>query len=200
MIASNHRTEITSEISKRRIMFLRSISPLTALLFLAASITPAQSEPATPTLKSVLLEQLRGTHNQEEWFVPVNIAIEGLTPEQASWKDETENHSIVQLVTHLIFWNQQQLAKFKGEKPPSFSGDNKETFSGLDKTSWDASVKQVDEVLTAWEKAIEEADEAKLAKWSSTIAKISTHNAYHTGQIIYIRKMRKNWDPEKGVK
>ena len=61
-------------------------------------------------------------------------------------------------------------------------------------------MKQVDEVLAAWEKAIEEADEAKLAKWASTIAKISTHNAYHTGQIIYIRKMRKNWDPEKGVK
>lgn len=173
------------------------------LLLFAASTAMAQSPPAStgaPTLKSVLLEQLKGTHNQEEWFVPVKIAVEGLTPEQASWKDETESHSIVQLVNHLTFWNRQQLAKFRGENPPAFSGDNKETFSGLDKTSWDASVKQLDDVLVAWEKGIEEADEAKLAKWSSTIAKISTHNAYHTGQIIYIRKMRKNWDPEKGVK
>jgi hypothetical protein len=61
-------------------------------------------------------------------------------------------------------------------------------------------VKQIDELLKAWEKAIADADETKLAKWYSTIAKISTHNAYHTGQIIYIRKMRRNWDPEKGVK
>ncbi|MDQ6809682.1 MAG: DinB family protein [Verrucomicrobiota bacterium] len=169
----------------------------------AVSTALAQTAPvskATPTLKSVLLEQLRGTHNQEEWFVPVKIAIEGLTPEQAAWKDETENHSIVQLVNHLTFWNRQQLAKFRGENPPAFSGDNKETFSGLDKTSWDASVKELDDVLIAWEQGIEEADEAKLAKWSSTIAKISTHNAYHTGQIIYIRKLRKNWDPAKGVK
>jgi len=167
---------------------------------LTASLLMGQSAPAAPTLKSVLLEQLKATHNKEEWFVPVKIAIEGLTPEQAAWKDTTDNHSIAQLVNHLIFWNRQQLAKFKGEKPVAFSGDNKETFAGLDKASWDASVKQIDEVLTAWEKAIEEADEAKLAKWYPTIARISTHNAYHTGQIIYIRKMKGNWDPAKGVK
>src|SRR4051812_45932947 len=138
-------------------------------LFAASSIMAESSPAAAATLKSVLLEQLRETHNQEQWFVPVKVAIEGLTPEQAGWKDETDNHSIAQLVNHLIFWNKQQLAKFNGEKPPAFSGDNKETFSGLDKATWEASVKQVDEVLTAWEKAIEGADEAKLAKWYSTI-------------------------------
>ncbi len=182
------------------LMSMRFFTSTMVLLSLVALAPMAQSESAAPTLKSVLLEQLKGTHNQEEWFVPVKIAIEGLTPEQAAWKDETENHSIAQLVNHLAFWNQQQLAKFRGEKPPVFSGDNKETFAGLDKSSWDASVKQLDEVLTALEKTIEEADEAKLAKWASNIAKISTHNAYHTGQIIYIRKLRQNWDPAKGVK
>lgn len=170
-------------------------------LFLAATIVAlAQGNSTNPTLKSVLLEQLKETHNEESWFVPVKIAIEGLTPEQASWKDSSDNHSIAQLVNHLIFWNKQQLAKFKGENATPFNGDNKETFTGVDKTSWEASVKEIDEVMTAWEKAIEAADEAKLAKWYSTIAKISTHNAYHTGQIIYIRKMKGNWDPAKGVK
>ena len=169
-------------------------------LLLTGSVVMAESAPASPTLKSILLQQLRETHNQEEWFVPIKVAIEGLTPEQAAWKDPNENHSIVQLVNHLIFWNQQQLAKFKGEKPAPFNGDNKETFAGLDKAAWEASVRQVDEVMTGLEKAIEGADEATLVKWSSTIAKISTHNAYHTGQIIYIRKMKGNWDPAKGVK
>ena len=179
---------------------MRLLTSLTVLLSLAASSAISQAEPTAPTLKSILLEQLKGTHDHEEWFVPVKIAIEGLTPEQAAWKDETENHSIAQLVNHLIFWNQQQLAKFREEKSPAFNGDNKETFAGLDKTSWEASVKQLDDVLTALEKMIEGADEVKLAKWAPNIARISTHNAYHTGQIIYIRKMRKNWDPEKGVK
>lgn len=168
--------------------------------FFSASGAIAEEKPDAPTLKSILLDQLRTTHDKEEWFVPINVAIEGLTPEQAAWKDETDNHSIVQLVNHLIFWNRQQLAKFNGEKPAAFTGDNKETFSGMDKATWDASIKQIDEILKAWEQAVEGADEAKLAKWSPTIARISTHNAYHTGQIIYIRKMKGNWNPEKGVK
>jgi hypothetical protein len=184
---------------------MRSISILTGQLSLAcflcaASFAIAETGPAAPTLKSILLTELKETHNQEEWFVPVKIAIDGLTPEQAAWKDPNENHSIVQLVNHLIFWNKQQLAKFKGENPPPFNGDNKETFAGLDKATWDASVKQIDEVMIAWEKAIEESDEATLLKSASTIARISMHNAYHTGQIIYIRKMKGNWDPAKGVK
>lgn len=178
----------------------RLLRPGLLCLLLSASTAMAQTTPAAPTLKSFLLEQLKTTHNHEDWFAPVKVAIEGLTPEQAGWKDPNENHSIAQLVNHLIFWNRQQLAKFKGEKPDAFSGDNKETFAGLDKASWDASVKQIDEVMLAWEKAVEEADDAKLAKWAGTIGRISTHNAYHTGQIIYIRKMKGNWDPAKGVK
>jgi len=51
-----------------------------------------------------------------------------------------------------------------------------------------------------WETAIKQADEAKLRKWYSTIANINTHNAYHTGQILYIRKLAGNWNPDKGVK
>ena len=171
------------------------------IFFLSFILSAAYAQnDKTPTLKSILLEQLRTTHNVEDWFVPVSIAVEGLTAEQANWKDASENHSIAQLATHLIFWDQQQLAKFKGEKEPTYSGDNKETFSPVDKNSWDATVKKLDSVLTAWEKAIEAADDTKLKSWYSAIAHIGTHNAYHTGQIIYIRKMKGWWNPDKGVK
>ena len=154
-----------------------------------------------PTIKSVLLEQLKTTHNKKEWFVPVNTAVEGLTPEQAMWKDSSGNHSVGQLVNHLIFWNAQQLAKFKGDKPDPFNGNNEETFDNkLTKESWAASVKKLDDVLSQLEKAINDANDAKLKSWYATIANISTHNAYHTGQIIFVRKLQGNWDPEKGVK
>jgi hypothetical protein len=170
------------------------------LMMFTFSAVFAQSDKTPPTLKSILLEQLRTTHDKEDWFVPANIAIEGLTPEQANWKDSSENHSIAQLATHLIFWDEQVLAKFKGEKPAAFNGDNKETFAPVDKNSWNATVKRLDSVLTELEKAVEAADDAKLQSWYSTIAHIGTHNAYHTGQIIYIRKMKGWWDDNKGVK
>ena len=57
------------------------------LLLLAAPFhTFGQEKPKTPaTLKSILLEQLRTTHNVEDWFVPVNIALQGVTADQAKW-------------------------------------------------------------------------------------------------------------------
>lgn len=31
------------------------------------------------------------------------------------------------------------------------------------------------------------------AKWWGILGNISTHNAYHIGQIVYIRKLQKVW-------
>jgi uncharacterized damage-inducible protein DinB len=172
---------------------------VTAFLLAAGFAEAKDSTP--PTLKSVLLEQLKTTHNVQDWFVPAIQSVDGLTLEQANWKDGKGNHSIAQLVNHLTFWDKQQLAKFKGEAPPAYSGNNDETFAGnVDKASWEAAVRQLDAVMTDWEKAIEAADDQKLQSWYSTIAHISAHNAYHTGQILYIRKQQGSWDAAKGVK
>jgi uncharacterized damage-inducible protein DinB len=178
-----------------------NVKTLLAILFLFVSALPAraQQKPA-PTLRGILLEQLKTTHNQEDWFVPANVAVQGLTADQASWRDGKENHSIGQLAAHLVFWNRQNLAKFNGEPPEKFSGNNNETFETFDAKNWTATVKDLDDVMAAWEKAVEAADDAKLAQWASTIAHISTHNAYHTGQILYIRKQQGSWNPANGVK
>jgi hypothetical protein len=100
----------------------------------------------------------------------------------------------------LIFWNERELAKFKGEKESSFSGNNKETFDVIKQKSWEDMVKKIDGIMKEWEMLIEAADESKLKDWYGTIANISTHNAYHTGQIIFVRKQQGVWNPEKGVK
>ena len=174
---------------------------ISALLFLLPlSLLHGETSKPPTTLKGVLLEQLCTTHNRKDWFVPVNVALEGVTPEQAGWKDKSGNHSIGQLANHLIFWNSQELAKFKGEKPAAFSGNNEETFNSFDSKSWNDTVRKLDGVLTDWEKAVEAADENKLKSWYSVIAHIGTHNAYHTGQIVDIRRLQGSWDPAKGVK
>src|SRR5438046_3751174 len=99
------------------------------LLFALIVYNSNAQNDSTPTLRSILLEQLKTTHNVKDWFVPPTIAVAGLTAEQANWKDSSDNHSIAQLTTHLIFWNKQLLDKFKGIQPDAFNGNNKETFS-----------------------------------------------------------------------
>ena len=54
--------------------------------------------------------------------------------------------------------------------------------------------------MTEWEQSVESADEAKLKDWYSDIAHIGTHNAYHIGQIVFVRKEQGSWNPDKGVK
>ena len=173
------------------------------LLFLALMLSLSaysQDQKPVPTLKSILLEQLRYTHNKAEWFVPANTAVEGLTAEQASWTDGKGNHSVGQLVYHIVYWDRRSLQKFKGEPQGKFDGNNDETFNNFDAKKWDSMVKQLDEVMTDWEKAVEVADDAKLKDSYSEIAHIGAHNAYHIGQIVYVRKEQGSWNPEKGVK
>ena len=61
-------------------------------------------------------------------------------------------------------------------------------------------LKKLDDVLLELEKTIQNADEMSLKSWAETISNISTHNAYHTGQIIFVRKLQGSWKPEKGAK
>ena len=159
-----------------------------------------QSKQPPTTLRGVLIEQLHTTHDQEDWFVPASTAVAGLTAEQAKWTPAGGGHSVGQLAYHLWFWNTTELARFKGEKPPAFSGDNNETFNNFNGAQWDDLVKKLNQVLTDWDKAVAEADDQKLAANASLIAHVGAHNAYHIGQIMYVRKLEGAWDPSKGVK
>ena len=177
----------------------RTLVLVAVLAVFCASALSQEKDKKPATLRSILLEQLQTTHKKQDWFVPPSLAVAGLTAEQASWKGSNGNHSIGQLTNHLVFWNTESLAKLKGTEPPKFSGDNNETFNNFDAKSWTATVAQLDKVLTDLEQFVETCDEATLDKNASRIAHIGTHNAYHTGQIIVIRKLQGSWDPKKGV-
>jgi DinB superfamily len=179
--------------------FAALISFVFVILILSLQ-TYAQDQKKPATLRSVLLQQLKSTHNKAEWFAPISAAVDGLTAEQASWQPPSSAHSAGQLTYHLLFWNRQSLAKLKGESPEKFSGNNEETFAKFDAKQWSDIVKQLDQVMTDLEKLVETADEQKLAAMAPTIANISTHNAYHVGQIVYARKLQGSWNPDKGVK
>lgn len=172
--------------------------PFLLLLLLAIPVSAQDKKPTT--LKEVLLAELKSTHGAEDWFVPANIAVKGLTAEQASWTDGKGNHSVGQLAYHLVFWNRRNLQALKGEKPEKFSGNNDETFDQFDSKKWNETVQQLDEVMNELEKWLETADEAKLKESAQVFTHISTHNAYHIGQIIYVRKEQGSWDPKNGVR
>lgn len=179
---------------------------------LAVGHAPAQQAAAPPpppaTLRSTLLAQLHSTHDKAEWFVPINKAVAGLTAEQARWVpknaagklDPNANHSVGMIAYHLWFWNSRALADLKGEKKAAAPDNNDETFNDFDSAKWTQVVHDLDAVMTSLEGVVENADEATLGKIAPTIQHISAHNAYHVGQILYVRKLQGSWNPENGVK
>ena len=89
---------------------------LLVLLLAVSSIAVAQNKKPPTDLRGVLLEQLRTTHDEADWFVPAKTAVEGLSAEQAKWSPGKGNHSVGQLAYHIWFWDARALADFKGEK------------------------------------------------------------------------------------
>lgn len=149
--------------------------------------------------KNMLDEHLKESHSKNNWFVSTNSALKNLTAEQAMWTDGTGNHSVGQLTHHLVFWNERLLRSFRGEKNEDFKGDNKETFDKFDAKQWSDLVNRFDKIMTDIESIVENATEEQLKEWAPTLVNISAHNAYHTGQIVVVRKQQGSWKPEYGV-
>jgi DinB superfamily len=178
-----------------------------AVLLCAAATTLAGAAPAQTaqskkpvTLRDVLLAELKSTHNSEEWFVPVDVAVKDLTPEQAAWRDAKGNHSVGQLVYHLWYWDPRSLQSLRGEKLEKSSGNNDDTFNNYDPKKWTETVRQLDDVMKGLEDWVAHAPEAKLAQNAQDFTHISTHNAYHIGEMVLVRKEQGSWNPANGVR
>lgn len=151
-------------------------------------------EKNSPELRRLLNEQLKYSYDEENWFVPIKIAINGLTPEQVNWKDSTQNHSIGELVSHLTFWNDMYLRALKGEDFSDFDIDNETTFLIYTEKDWKKVATKLDSVQIEFQIWTENASEEQLSEQASDILTMVSHNAYHSGQIIYIRKQNGWWN------
>lgn len=157
--------------------------------------------------KTILLNQMAANHNEPNWFVPIDRALQGLTIEQAREKPGDSN-SIWEIVNHLIFWNERYLQRFKGNSPHQKVESNDETFENKNGQDWEAAKDKLFAILTDWDTVLKDAEgsifeisahEDRHDPWYSVLAHINIHNAYHIGQIVEIRKSKGNWDSSKGV-
>ncbi|MHC0038027.1 DinB family protein [Pseudoneobacillus sp. C159] len=147
-------------------------------------------------VKDVLLVQLNASQ-ENTWFVSLINSIKGLTEEQASWKPNENANSIFEIVNHLLFYNQRHLNWFKDL--PNESVVDKSSFRNHQELSWNDTVKRIKDIEAEWSTVVAEADDKKLEEKAHKIAHHTIHTAYHTGQILYIRKLQGLWNPQDGV-
>lgn len=157
--------------------------------------------------KEMILDQLEVCRNIDSWIKPMSTALSGLSKEDVIWKPTESSHSISEITSHLLFYNDRWLKRFNGEtvgESPEKNAWTFKTIEDLSEESWRSHVAEVDAGLEQWQQAIENTTEEQLhnsipgfpedAVWWEALSNLCTHNTYHIGQIIYIRKALGNWE------
>ncbi|ALC87402.1 hypothetical protein AM499_17455 [Bacillus sp. FJAT-22090] len=147
----------------------------------------------------LFLRMLDTTFNEESWYAPLQPAINGLNAEQAMWRPVGEAaNTIWENVNHLIYYKERLTANLQGnEWTQNLDGD--ETFSLTeqinDDEKWSAIVKRVEMVQRSLREAISKTtnEDFEQNNLEEKLYNIILHDAYHTGQIIQIRKMQGSW-------
>ncbi len=161
--------------------------------------------------KEVLIEQFNRCYDENGWFVSFRNALDGVTAENADWSPDGSDNSIWETLTHITYYNNAYLQRFKGIDFEYEISTNDESFKGAafpSEEEWQKVIAEFDAVMTEFRDLLSAADETKFdqlvsdenpRKWSSLISDIDAHNAYHARQILLIRKLQGSWNPEKGV-
>jgi uncharacterized damage-inducible protein DinB len=144
-------------------------------------------------------DQLKRSLDGEAWHGPAVFEIlEGVTAEQAAARPIKNAHNIWELVGHMSIWVEIALARFQGEKPPEPTED--ENFppapdQPTDK-DWQAVQDRLHRCHEAWYAELKQMDDNILHKPRGenlpgigfVLYGIAQHNAYHGGQIVYLKK------------
>lgn len=147
----------------------------------------------------LLLRILDTTYEKESWYAPLKPAIEGLTAEQASWRTDGEaTKTIWENVNHLTYYKERLTAQLEGREWNQ-TLDGNETFYLTeqinDEKEWRAVVERVETAHRGLREAVSKTTDEMLEEDSleEKLLDIMLHDAYHTGQIIQLRKMQGSW-------
>lgn len=148
-------------------------------------------------VKDVLADQLLANANDPSFYVPFYQSVANLSEEDAFWKPNDESNSIAEIVQHLIYWNSSWQKRYEKSHVHAVAplNDNNESFIVPENKRFTDLKECLLEVLLHWQELLtEEMVESKVegyavnVKWWGILGNIATHNAYHIGQIAYIRK------------
>lgn len=153
-------------------------------------------------VKDILADQLSANANDPSWYLPFSDAVNNLSEEAAFWKPNEDSNSIAEIVQHLLYWNETWQTRYEESHVNAVAsiGNNNKSFIVPKDQNFTDLKERLLEVLLKWQGLLtEEKIERDVigfpmaAKWWVILGNVTTHNAYHIGQICYIRKLHKSW-------
>jgi uncharacterized damage-inducible protein DinB len=142
-------------------------------------------------------------------YIPPARALEGLSPEDAERRVAGANHSIAEIVAHLLFWQDWFSRRCEGI-PASMVGSAAEGWPAVAPGSWPELQSRF---LSGLQRLVAMGEPGRLdapiappiefpplARYTvrDALAHVATHNAHHLGQIVVLRQIQGLWPPPSG--
>jgi uncharacterized damage-inducible protein DinB len=161
---------------------------------------------------TVLVELIRGKGAHTDALA----CVAGLGADEAGRVPAPSPHSVFDLVFHVSYWIDYELARIRGESPtyPAHAAESwPEGHAPKDAKEWDAAVRRFEALLgemtrlaqgpaEALARPVEITSMENNANQGSTLGDVLiqtvVHNSYHLGQIALVRRMLGAWPPPTG--
>lgn len=153
--------------------------------------------------KELLQNGVKQVFYDEEWYPPISDALKNLTAAQACWQPEGKaSNTIWENVNHLLFFKERLLSRIHKDNSFVAPQNNDDTFvqgGPNDEDAWQQTVKRTLQVHDALQSSLSSLQEGELDQLSPSLPiwqqylNILLHDAYHTGQIIQLRKLQGSW-------
>lgn len=147
---------------------------------------------------------LNGLQGRGSHVNPANV-FENLDWRLAGELPNGIEHSIWQIVQHMIYWQEFSLALLRNDTPrtPEHAADTWTcNVSPTSKSEWLNAVNKFLNGLHAVEGFIDDLDTTVAARQgrsrAEVIGMLVGHNSYHLGQIVFLRQILGAWEPFLG--
>jgi hypothetical protein len=145
----------------------------------------------------LLLANLDAAYDTRGWHgTTLRGSLRGLKPADVYWRPPKARHNIWELVAHAAYWKYAVRRRLTAEKRGSFSIKGSNWFESPSRggeDTWRDAVETLDVEHHRLRDVIESLDDAALndRKKTRMIYGVAAHDAYHTGQIQLIKRLRR---------
>ena len=142
-------------------------------------------------------DQLQRALDGDAWHGPsLKAILAGVTAEKAAAKPRAHEHSIWELVLHIITWQRVPIRRLAGDAVEPTESENFPNVSDVSEAAWQQTLAGLDLVHYELRTAIGKLTDARLddlvagQKYSIYVMLhgVVQHNIYHAGQIALLKK------------
>lgn len=122
------------------------------------------------------------------WAASWRASLVGLTAEQAAWSPAPGRHSIWQIVLHMVFWREVVLRRTctgQSTPPDERARLNFPDITDRSESAWAEAIRRLDDTHARVAAALRDPDPG-----NDGFAEFLPHDAYHFGQINYLRALQ----------